>query len=174
MATAATRLNSPSHGKSGFVSETGWRHAVHEVESPMRIHAPSALAAAVAFATVAAQEQFKIGPVTTFGTNGWLPPNGVNGSPYAYLTTGDTERGLACGNNHLYVVSRNGGDFVRILDSQTGADLGALNLGTNVVNRGTFDVNLVAVGSDGSIYVANLVTGQHLCCPNRATAATDL
>ncbi|MGD0537974.1 MAG: lamin tail domain-containing protein [Verrucomicrobiota bacterium] len=97
-------------------------------------------------------------PITTFGANGWLAPNGVNGSTYAYLTTNDTERGLACGNSHLYLVSRNGGDLVRILDPHTGADLGALNLGTNVVSGGTFDINMVAVGSDGSIYVANLAT----------------
>jgi hypothetical protein len=87
-----------------------------------------------------------------------LAPNGVNGSTYAYLTTGDTERGLAYGNNRLYLVSRNGGDLVRILDPRTGADLGALNLGTNMVSGGTFDINMVAVAADGSIYVANLAT----------------
>ena len=76
----------------------------------MRINAPSALGAALVFAAVLTQAQFKIAPVTTFGTNGWSPPNGVNGSTYAFLTTGDTERGLAYGNHHLYLVSRNGGD----------------------------------------------------------------
>src|SRR5262249_30033424 len=80
-----------------------------------------------------AQAQFSISPLTTFASNGWLAPNGYNGSTYAYLTVSDTERGLACGNNHLYLVSRNGGDFVRILDAQTGADLGALNLGSGIV-----------------------------------------
>ena len=60
-----------------------------------------------------------------------------NGSTYTYLTTADTERGLACSSNHLYLVSRNGGDFIRILEAQTGADLGALNLGSGVVSGGT-------------------------------------
>jgi hypothetical protein len=106
-----------------------------------------------------ARAQFGIAPLSTFVKSGWLAPNGYNGSTYAYATTNDTERGLAYGNNHLYLVSRNGGDFIRVLDAQTGADLGALNLGSGVVTGGTFDVNMVAVGGDGAIYVGNLATG---------------
>ncbi len=83
------------------------------------------------------QAQFSIRPISSFGNNGWLAPNGYNGSTYTYLTTTDTERGMAYGNGHLYLVSRNGGDFIRILDPQTGADLGALNLGTGIVGGGT-------------------------------------
>ena len=105
------------------------------------------------------QAQFSIRPLSSFGNNGWLAPNGYNGSTYTYLTTTDTERGLAYGNGHLYLVSRNGGDFIRILDPQTGADLGALNLGTGIVGGGTFDVNMVAVGGDGGIYVGNIAIG---------------
>jgi hypothetical protein len=56
-------------------------------------------------------------------------------------------------------VSRQGGDFIRILDAQTGQDLGALNLGTGIVSGGTFDINMVAVGGDGAIYVSNLAIG---------------
>jgi regulation of enolase protein 1 (concanavalin A-like superfamily) len=107
----------------------------------------------------AAHGQFNITPLKTFGTNGWLAPNGSNGSTYPYLTTNDTERGLAYANNHLYLVSRQGGDFIRILDAQTGQDLGALNLGTGIVSGGTFDVNMVAVGGEGAIYVSNLAIG---------------
>jgi hypothetical protein len=88
-----------------------------------------------------------------------LAPGGLNGSTYTNLTTGDTERGLASGNNHLYLVSRKGGDSIRILDAQTGADLGALNLGSNIVSGGTFNVNMVAVAADGVIYVVNLAIG---------------
>ena len=39
----------------------------------------------------------------------------------------DNERGMAFGNGHLYLASRNGGNNIRILDSVTGAILGALN-----------------------------------------------
>ena len=109
--------------------------------------------------TLPACAQFTITPLSTFGSGGWLAPNGYNGSTYAYLTTGDTERGLACSSNHLYLVSRNGGDFIRILDATTGADLGALNLGSGVVTGGTFNVNMVAAGRDGAIYVGNLAIG---------------
>jgi hypothetical protein len=63
---------------------------------------------------------------------------------------------LAYGNGHLYLVSRNGGSFVRILNPTTGADLGALN--TTSVSGGTFAVNMAAVGGDGAIYVADLTT----------------
>src|SRR5579859_3442145 len=112
-----------------------------------------------ALAAGSVHAQFRISPLTSFGSNGWLAPNGYNGSTYIYLTTGDTERGLAYGNNHLYLVSRNGGDFIRILDPQNGADLGSLNLGTGIVSGGTFDVNMIAVGGDGAIYVGNLAIG---------------
>jgi hypothetical protein len=57
------------------------------------------------------------------------------------------------------LVSRNGGDFIRVLDAQTGADLGALNLGSGIVTGGTFDLNMVAVAGDGAIYAANLAIG---------------
>ena len=110
-------------------------------------------------ATLSVQAQFSISSLGSFGSNGWLAPNGNNGSTYQYLTTGDTERGLAYGNGHVYLVSRNGGDFIRILDAQTGNDLGALNLGTGVVTGGTFDINMAAVAGDGAIYVANLAIG---------------
>jgi hypothetical protein len=74
---------------------------------------------------------------------------------------------LAYGNNHLYLVSRNGGDFIRILDAQTGADLGALNLGTGVVSGGTFDDMLFSASDqpmqslssslDAAIYGTNFI-----------------
>jgi hypothetical protein len=105
---------------------------------------------------VSVSAQFSMSPLSTFGNNGWLAPNGYNGSTCTYLTDGLTERGLAYGNGHLYLVSRNGGDFIRILDSVTGADLGQLN--TAGVSGGYFNVNMVATGGDGAIYVGNLAT----------------
>jgi hypothetical protein len=104
---------------------------------------------------------FNISPLSTFGGgDGWLSP-GEGG--YTYLTTGSTERGLGYGNGHLYLVSRNGGNFIRILNPTTGADLGALN--TTGVSGGTFAVNLVAAGGDGAIYVGNLTTADSSSSP---------
>jgi hypothetical protein len=105
-----------------------------------------------------AQAQFSITPLSGFGTtgSGWLAPNTVDGSTYTYLTTGTTERGLAFGDGDLFLVSRNGGNNVRILNPLTGADIGSLN--TSGMSGGTFVENMVAVGGDGTVYVGNLTT----------------
>jgi hypothetical protein len=87
------------------------------------------------------------------GGDGWLAP-GEGG--YTFLGTANNERGMAFGNGHLYLVSRNGGNNIRVLDPVTGADLGALN--NTGISGGTFPVNMVGVGGDGVIYVANLTT----------------
>ena len=125
----------------------------------MKIRAFCWLLVELGLGAVAAQAQFGIVPLNSFGVGGWLAPNGYNGSTYAYLTTGDTERGLAYGNNHLYLASRKGGDFIRILDAHTGNDLGSLNMDSAFVSGGTFNINMVAAGGDGAIYVGNLATG---------------
>jgi hypothetical protein len=97
---------------------------------------------------------FSISPLASFGGgDGWLAP-GENGT--AYLGTGSLERGMAFGNNHIYVVSRNAGTFIRMLDPLTGADVGGLN--TTGISGGTFVVNTIGVGGDGAIYVNNLTT----------------
>lgn len=112
------------------------------------------VALALSLAAPLSQAQLSISPLTSFGGgDGWLSP-GEGG--YAYVGTANLERGLAYGNNHLYVVSRNGGSFVRILDPLTGADLGFLD--STGVSGGTFAVNTIAVGRDGAIYVNNLTT----------------
>lgn len=91
------------------------------------------------------------------GGDGWLAP-GEGG--YAYLGTANNERGIAYGNNHVYLVSRanvsGSGTNVRILDPATGADQGGLN--TTGISGGTFAVNATGVDSDGAIYVGNLTT----------------
>jgi len=98
--------------------------------------------------------QVTLSPLSSFGGgDGWLAP-GEGG--YAFLGTGNNERGLAFGNGHLYLVSRSGGNNIRILDSVTGTDLGSLN--NSIITGGTFPVNMVGVGGDGVIYVANLTT----------------
>ena len=102
-----------------------------------------------------------IAPLLSFGGgDGWLAP-GEGG--YTFLTTGATERGIAYGNGHVYLVSRAGGNNVRILDSLTGADLGGLN--TTGISGGTFAVNMPATSADGSIYVGNLTTAMSSTSP---------
>jgi len=75
-----------------------------------------------------------------------------------------TERGLAYGNtlpgiegnDRVYVVSRNAGLYVKILDASNGNDLG--NLSTAGISGGTYHLNDVEVTKDGKILAANLTT----------------
>jgi len=76
--------------------------------------------------------------------------------PAWFSPTGNTERGFAYGNGHLYVVSRNGGTTVKIVDAETGADVGDLSV--TGVSGGVFLLNDAEVDDDGIIYAANLVT----------------
>jgi hypothetical protein len=85
------------------------------------------------------------------GGDGWLAPGEIPN-----LGTLNSERGLAYGNGHVYLVSRTGGNNVRMLNPATGADLGGLNV--TGISGGTFAVNNAAVGGDGAIYVGNLTT----------------
>ena len=83
---------------------------------------------------LSANAQLTLSPLTSFGGgDGWLAP-GEGG--YAFLGTANNERGIAFGNGHLYLVSRNGGNNIRVLDPVTGADLGALN--NTGISGGTF------------------------------------
>lgn len=97
--------------------------------------------------------QSTMAPLPTFGSNGWLAPGSS-----AYVTTGNTERGLAYNpvTGNLVLASRAGGNNVRILDGITGADLGGLD--ATGITGGTFAINMPGVADDGSIYVCNLST----------------
>jgi len=99
--------------------------------------------------------QITMTPLVGFGgADGWLAP-GEN----AFLGTANNERGFAYSSttDHLYLVSRTNGTNVRIIDSVSGADLGALS--TSGIAGGTFVLNKIVVGADGVIYGANLRTG---------------
>lgn len=76
-----------------------------------------------------------------------------------YITTGDTQRGLAfnSASNHLILVSRAPTNGIYVLDAATGAELNTLEL--TGVTGGTFDINMVGVADDGAVYVGNLATG---------------
>ncbi len=83
----------------------------------------------------------------------------LNPGDRSYLTTGNTERGMAYNpaTDHLLVVSRSTTPpTVSILDSTSGSHLGTLDV-TGVAG-GLFTLNQIDVGSDGAIYAANLVS----------------
>lgn len=140
-------------------------------------------AAAVACSLASVTRAATLAPVTGFGGgDGWRAPfeslagdSVVVGSSYPYLGNTVTDTGLNAGNlerglafnattGHLLLVSRNnpGGatpdGSIRILDAATGVDLGALDEGTGILTGGAFVNNMVGVGDDGAIYVANLST----------------
>ncbi|MFQ3586257.1 MAG: DUF4623 domain-containing protein [Fimbriimonadaceae bacterium] len=116
--------------------------------------APVLLLSGLAVANVTAT----MAPKTSFGNNGWIAPN----TTLDWLTTDNSVRGLAFNpvTGNLLVVARNAvsGNGVRILDGQTGAQLGQMSNGTGVVSGGTFVVNMIGVSEDGQIFVANLTT----------------
>jgi hypothetical protein len=114
---------------------------------------PAALAAVSLLGAHAVLAQSTMTPLATFGANGWLAPG-----TSAFLTTVNTERGLAYNptTGNLVLVSRTGGSSLRVLNGQTGADLGGL-VNTGIAG-GTFAVNMTGIAEDGSIYVGNLST----------------
>lgn len=88
-----------------------------------------------------------------------------------YVTTGNTERGLAHNpaTGNVLLLSRAGSPRVYVLQGSDGSDrseeLGeplALSTfdenGENPIAGGTFSLNLVGAGSDGAIYACNLAT----------------
>ena len=112
--------------------------------------------------TSTAWSQLSINALTSFGGgDGWLTP-----AEYPFLSAANSERGLAVGNGHLYLVSRASGLSIRILDLLTGAETtqGELNttaadeFGTPIISGGDFALNMIAVGGDGVIYAANLAS----------------
>ena len=104
------------------------------------------------------------------GGDGWRAPGEVlagdtagtaTAGAYSYLGTGSLERGLAYNpvTGNLILVSRStAGNGIRILNGQTGVDVGALNQGSGIISGGTFTTNMVGVADDGAIYVGNLTT----------------
>lgn len=69
----------------------------------------------------------------------------------------DTERGLAYGNDHVYIVSRaNDGLFVKILSASIGDYVGELNVDAGVINEGTYPLNDIEVDDGGTILACNL------------------
>ena len=97
-------------------------------------------------------------PLASFGTNGLLPAGSAT-----WLGTGALERGLAFNpvTGNLLLMSRQGSpdsplvsNPVVVLNGTTGAQTGQLD--KTGVTGGTFINNMIGVGDDGAIYLANL------------------
>ena len=100
-------------------------------------------------------ESGSFAPLTTFGNNGWLAPNGTDGSTFSYLdSTSSNERGLAYGDGDLFLVNHTGS--IDVLNPSTGAF--DYTLSTTGMSGGTYLVDMIAVGGDGTVYVGNLTT----------------
>ena len=81
----------------------------------------------------------------------------VNWISYEYIDlSSDVTRSIAYNptTDHVLVASRFGGTFLDALDASTGQFLFELN--TEGISGGTYDINMVEVADDGTIYVSNL------------------
>jgi len=85
----------------------------------------------------------------------------TNSNLPAWFDTGNLTRGLDYGtiggNERLLVVSRNGGNFIYVLDAATGDSLGYLD--ATGIAGGTYNVSDVAISEDGVVFVSNLAIG---------------
>lgn len=74
----------------------------------------------------------------------------------SYMTTTNTERGIAVSpvTGHVLLASRSTGNFVYVLDGETGAELGQLS--TSGITGGTLHLVHLLVAEDGAIYALNL------------------
>ncbi|GJQ61889.1 MAG: hypothetical protein SCALA702_09420 [Melioribacteraceae bacterium] len=81
-----------------------------------------------------------------------------NGTLPTWFDTGNLTRGFDYGEiggeERLFVVSRNGGNFIYILDAASGDSLGHLD--ATGIAGGTYNVSDVAVSDDGVVFVCNL------------------
>ncbi len=83
-----------------------------------------------------------------------------------YLTTGDTQRGLAFDPilTNLVLVSRSTTNGVHLLTAATGADAGEMDLSymqTLTPIPGTYQMNACGVADDGAVYVCNLLSSDN-------------
>jgi len=103
----------------------------------------------------------------------WTPPqyttvwerNKAQNNMPSWFSTANNERGFAFGIQTLpteeqvkriYVASRNGGNFVKVLNALTGAYVADLN--TTGITGGTLALNDMETSADGKIFTANLTT----------------
>jgi len=86
----------------------------------------------------------------------WQKADTTKNTPSWFSTTGNTERGVAYSNNKLYVVSRNSGLNIRVMDWYRGKDLWQVN--TTGVSGGTYALNDIEADWDENLLACNLTT----------------
>jgi hypothetical protein len=94
---------------------------------------------------------------STAVTQLWRVPAGANG--YTYLSpTDNNTRGIGYDaiSNRVVVSSISGGTAIYILDGNSGANLGKLDLSGANLGGGTFQIDQVVVADDGAVYSGNL------------------
>lgn len=102
-----------------------------------------------------------IGQLNAQLTTNWSFTSGGSNLP-AWFSTNHFERGIAYSplNNKVYIVSRNGGTFLKCLNSLTGEFETEFNV--SGISGGTFALNDVEVSQDdGKVYAANLISGSN-------------
>ncbi len=100
-----------------------------------------------------ARGEVMLSALTSFSGDGWLSPG-----ESTQLQGASVQRGFAYDavSDRIYLVDRNGGTNVRVLNGTTGSFISSLD--TTGVSGGTFALNMVGVGGDGAIYAGNLST----------------
>lgn len=82
-----------------------------------------------------------------------------DGTLPAWFTAGNNNvRCLAYGNGHLYLVQRNSGETIKVVNPVDGSDFATLNNGTGIITAATYKLNDVEVSSNGEIFACNLTT----------------
>jgi hypothetical protein len=76
----------------------------------------------------------------------------------SWMGTGNTERGIGALGDKMYVVTRNGGVKIKVINAVDGTDLADVSDYTGV-SGGTFALNDVEVSTNGAILACNLTTG---------------
>lgn len=69
-----------------------------------------------------------------------------------------TERGMTQIDDKVYVPSRNGGNFIVVLDALTGSQLGTITLPADPVSGGVYAINSIAKTESGNLLIGNLAT----------------
>ncbi len=84
----------------------------------------------------------------------WIKNSENANLPAWFSVSANTERGIAYGSGHLYIVSRSAGTAVKILNANDGSEVGDLDVSS--VSGGTYALNDAETGNSGSILACNL------------------